>query len=100
MSHPWRVVDGGLELAIRLTPKAGQNRRDGVSQDPSGKPVLLVRVAAPPVDGAANKALLIFLAKTCGIAKSRIRFISGESSRIKRLHLEGEGQSLTKRLGP
>ncbi len=89
---PWRVVDGGLELVLRLTPKGGQDRIDGIKQDAYGKPVLAVRVSAPPVDGAANKALLKFLAKACGASKSRIRFISGETARIKRLMLEGDGE--------
>ena len=88
---PWRVVDGGLELALRLTPNGGRDKVDSIKADPSGKPVLAVRVSAPPVDGAANKALLKFLSKASGTPKSRIRFISGETARIKRLMLEGDG---------
>ena len=95
---PWRVVDGGLELALRLTPKGGRDQIDGIKHDPSGKPVLVVRVSAPPVDGAANKALLKFLSKASGVPKSRIRFISGETSRIKRLMLEGDGAEIATRL--
>ena len=98
MSQPWQIVDDGLELAVRLTPKGGRDRIDGIGEDASGKPVLLVRVAAPPVDGAANKALLKYLAKASGVAKTRIRFISGETSRIKRLKLEGDGPELATRL--
>ncbi len=95
---PWRVVDGGLELALRLTPKGGRDQLDGIKDDASGKPVLAVRVSAPPVDGAANKALLKFLAKASGVPKSRIRFIAGETSRIKRLMLEGDGAEIAARL--
>lgn len=95
---PWRVVEGGLELALRLTPKGGRDKVDGIKEDASGKPVLAVRVSAPPVDGAANKALLKFLAKASGVPKSRIRFISGETSRIKRLMLEGDGAEIAARL--
>ena len=95
---PWRVVDGGLELALRLTPKGGRDQIDGVKADSSGKPVLGIRVTAPPVDGAANKALLKFLAKASGVPKSRIRLISGETSRIKRLMLEGDGAEIAARL--
>jgi len=91
---PWRVVEGGLVLALRFTLKGGQDRVDGIGQDPSGKPVLLVRVAAPPVDGAANKALLKFLTKASGAPKSCIRFIAGETGRVKRLKLEGTGRRL------
>jgi len=88
------VVDGGLELALRLTPKGGQDQIDGIKLDASGKPVLAVRVSAPPVDGAANKALLKFLAKASGVPKSHIRFISGETARVKRLMLEGDGMAI------
>ena len=95
---PWRVVDGGLELALRLTPKGGRDKVDGIKEDPAGRPVLAVRVSAPPVDGAANKALLKFLAKASGVPKSRIRFISGETARIKRLMLEGDGVEIADRL--
>ncbi|NOR61133.1 MAG: DUF167 domain-containing protein [Rhodobacteraceae bacterium] len=95
---PWRVVDGGLELALRLTPKGGRDQIDGIKEDASGKPVLTVRISAPPVNGAANKALLKFLSKASGVPKSRIRFISGETSRIKRLMLEGDGAEIADRL--
>jgi len=95
---PWRVVEDGLELALRLTPKGGRDQVDGIKEDASGKPVLAIRVSAPPVDGAANKALLKFLAKASGVPKSRIRFMSGETSRIKRLMLEGDGAEIAARL--
>ncbi len=95
---PWRVVDGGLELALRLTPKGGRDQIDGIKADASGKPVLCVRVSAPPVDGAANKSLLKFLSKTSGVPKSRIRLISGETARVKRLMLEGDGAEIASQL--
>ena len=95
---PWRVVDSGLELALRLTPKGGRDQIDGIKEDASGRPVLAVRVSAPPVDGAANKTLLKFLAKASGVPKSRIRFISGETARIKRLMLEGDGVEIAANL--
>ena len=60
--------------------------------------MLFVRVAAPPIDGAANKALIKFLAKVSGVAKSRILFISGENSRIKRLKLIGNGHAIAGKL--
>jgi len=98
MNTPWRATDTGLEITIRLTPKAGHDRLEGIGEGRSGKPVLLARVAAPPLDGAANKALIKLLAKTCGIAKSRIGIIAGGTSRIKRLHLEGDPAALITKL--
>jgi uncharacterized protein YggU (UPF0235/DUF167 family) len=50
---------------------------------------LKVRLAAPPVDGAANAACCAFFAKLCKLPKSRVTLITGESSRHKRLLLAG-----------
>jgi uncharacterized protein (TIGR00251 family) len=48
-----------------------------------------IRLAAPPVDGAANAALIEFVAERLGLAKSRVRLVSGTSSRRKVLEIEG-----------
>lgn len=48
-----------------------------------------VRLAAPPVDGAANAALVEFVAECLGIAKSRVRIVSGQSSRRKIVEVDG-----------
>ena len=56
-----------------------------------GQPCLKLRVPAPPVDGAANAALIDWLAKAVGIPRSDISFLSGERARIKRLRLRGYG---------
>lgn len=50
---------------------------------------LKIRLAAPPVDGAANEELVAFVAKKLGIAKSRVRVAGGASSRRKLLEIEG-----------
>ncbi|MFQ8432702.1 DUF167 domain-containing protein [Amaricoccus sp. W119] len=85
---PWREIAGGIELAVRLTPKAGRAAIEGVGEA-DGQPALLVRVAAPPVDGAANAALIELLAKTLRIPRSGIEVIAGERARMKRLRLLG-----------
>jgi uncharacterized protein (TIGR00251 family) len=51
--------------------------------------VLAVRLAAPPVEGAANKALIAFLAEAFGVSKSAVRVESGERSRRKRVRISG-----------
>lgn len=48
-----------------------------------------IRLAAPPVDGAANAALIEFVAERLGVAKSRVKLLSGASSRRKVLEIEG-----------
>ena len=59
-----------------------------------------MRLAAPPVEGRANAALVHFLGKLLGIAPSQIRILSGESSREKRLALDGaDAETLRLRLG-
>ena len=49
----------------------------------------MIRVAAPPVEGAANDALIAFLADALHISKRAIRIVSGESSRQKRVAIAG-----------
>lgn len=87
---PWREIPGGVELAVRLTPRGGAARIEGIA-DWDGAPVLKVRVAAPPVEGAANDALVAFLAKSLGLPRSAVSLTAGDRSRVKRLRLEGEG---------
>jgi uncharacterized protein len=50
---------------------------------------LKIQLKAPPVDGAANKALIAFMAELCQVAKSSISIEQGSSSRTKRLHING-----------
>jgi uncharacterized protein (TIGR00251 family) len=69
---------------IRVTPRAGKSQIVGWQSD-----VLLVRVAAPPVQGSANKAVIELLSESFGIRKSAIVLQAGESSRNKRIALDG-----------
>ena len=87
---PWRAVPGGVELAVRLTPRAGVARIEGTELR-DGRPCLKVRVPAPPVDGAANAALVAFLAREMGLARGAVTLVAGARGRIKRLRLEGDG---------
>lgn len=72
-------------LRIRLTPRGGRDAVDGwIDND-----VLRVRVAAPPVDGAANDALLRLIAKRAGVAASRVTLVSGAQARFKLVEIDG-----------
>lgn len=71
-------------LRVRLTPKGGRSAL--IKQEGE---VLFARVAEPPVDGAANRALIVLLAKSLDIPKSHIDFHAGETSRDKVLKIEG-----------
>jgi uncharacterized protein len=87
---PWRATADGVELTVRLTPRGRRTGCEGVAEGPDG-PALRVRVAAPPVDGAANAALVAFLADGLGIAKGDVAIVAGAKARTKTLRLRGAG---------
>ena len=72
-------------FSVRLTPRGGRDAIDGVTSEG----ILRVRVAAPPVDGSANAALIRFLAGELGTPPSSLRIESGMTARIKRLAVDG-----------
>lgn len=79
-----RPTTNSALLRIRLTPKGGKDDLMKVEAE-----TLHVRVAAPPIDGAANQALISLLSKTLGVARSRISIASGHSSRDKSVRVDG-----------
>jgi uncharacterized protein (TIGR00251 family) len=79
-------------LAVRLTPRAGRDAIDGWALDGEGRPYLKVRVAAPPVEGEANQALIALLAKTLRRPKSAVTVVSGPAARLKRIEISGVTQ--------
>jgi uncharacterized protein len=87
---PFSLCDGGLSLAVRVVvPGASRSSVDGVVADAAGRPMLRVRVAAPAVEGAANRALTGFIAERLGVRKSAVTIVSGETARSKILRIEG-----------
>ena len=79
-----RDKDGGVHLLVRVQPKASRN---AIHRGPEGR--LRISLCAPPVDGAANKALREFLAKALGLSKRCVSIVAGERSREKLLSLSG-----------
>jgi uncharacterized protein len=71
-------------LDIRVIPRAPRTRVDGMRGG-----AILIRLAAPPVDGAANAALIAFLATALDLPRRNIRIVSGEKSRDKRVAIAG-----------
>ncbi|OIO48280.1 MAG: YggU family protein [Parcubacteria group bacterium CG_4_9_14_0_2_um_filter_41_8] len=80
-------------ISVKVTPRAKENRILGFKDD-----VLRVKITAPPVAGKANIALIKFLAKEFGIAKSDIHIIRGELSREKVLQIPDGIATLQNRL--
>ncbi len=79
-----RQTDAGVETFLYIQPRASRNKVVGLQGEE-----LKIALTAPPVDGAANVACCHFLAKLCGLPRSRVRLISGDTSRHKRILLEG-----------
>ncbi len=73
-----------IRFAVRLTPRGGADRIDGVVDG-----VLRARVAAPAVEGAANQSLMRLLASELGIARSSVRIVAGASGRQKLVVVDG-----------
>jgi uncharacterized protein len=84
--------DGAL-VRVRVIPRAGKS---GVAGTRDG--ALLVRLNAPPVDGAANAELIAFLAATLGLAKRDIEIVAGERSRGKRVRVIGRSAAEVERI--
>lgn len=79
--HRWR--DSDLELTVHLHPGARKTEAAGAHGE-----ALKIRVRARPVEGAANEALLEFLAQALQVARTRCVLVSGETSRNKRVLVE------------
>ncbi len=95
---PFTAEKNGVRLAVRLTTRADRNTLSGVIRDAGGRSALQVRLTAPPVEGAANRALIEFLAESLGLRKADISIRSGATARFKVLHLAGDATVITARL--
>lgn len=71
-------------LTIRVVPRASKSEIVGFTDG-----VLKVRIASPPVDGAANAELVKLLSKTFDVSKSRIEILSGQTSKTKQVKICG-----------
>lgn len=95
---PWRKEPEGLSLTVKLTPRGGRDRIEGLGEDAEGRPLLLARVSAAPTDGEANAALMKLVGKAAGAPKSAVSITSGATSRIKRLMIGGDTDALIAKL--
>ncbi len=77
-------VPGGASLEILVQPRASRTRAVG---EHDGR--LKVQLAAPPVDGEANAALVLFLADALGVRRSDVSIEAGETGRRKRVRVAG-----------
>lgn len=81
-------ADGGVRLRVRVQPRASRSEIAGVRGDE-----LRIRLQAPPVDGAANQALVRFLADALGAPRSAVEIVSGLASRSKTVVIRGVAEA-------
>ena len=87
-----------MRVALKVTPRAAEDRIAGIAQDADGRAVIKVSVTAAPDRGKANQAVIRLLAKTWRIPKTRIEIVTGVSDRRKGLHIAGEPTQLLQQL--
>jgi len=87
---PWRTSIQGISVALRVTPRGGRDDIDGVETLADGRRVVKVRVRAIADGGEANRAVTELLAKALGVPKARVRILSGATSRLKQVAVDGD----------
>jgi hypothetical protein len=91
---PWRYSTQGISVTLRLTPRGGRDDIDGIETLANGRSVLKVRVRAIAEGGEANRAVSELLAKVLGVPKARVRLVSGITSRLKQVEIDGDPKQL------
>ncbi|MBL8430404.1 MAG: YggU family protein [Dechloromonas sp.] len=86
-------ADGRITLTLHIQPGARKTEFAGLHGD-----ALKIRLAAPPVDGKANEALIKFVAETLNLPKSAVSLKSGQTSRRKVLEVQGTTSEAVVRL--
>jgi len=96
MTAPFRTRENGVDLFVRLTPKAAMDRLEGTETSADGRSHLKARVRAVPENGAANAALGKLVAKALGVPVSAVSVVAGGTARLKTLRVLGDPATLAK----
>jgi uncharacterized protein (TIGR00251 family) len=94
MADPWRYSTQGISVALRVTPRGGRDDIDGVETLANGRSVVKVRVRAIADGGEANRAVTELVAKALGVTKASVRILSGTTSRLKQIAVDGDPAKL------
>ena len=78
----------GIQFSAAIQPRASKNEISGVMNG-----ALKIRLTSPPVEGAANKACIKFLAKRLGVSAARVDIVGGLTSKNKIIRVEGMDES-------
>jgi uncharacterized protein (TIGR00251 family) len=91
--HPYRWIGADLELSVHAQPGA---KRTGIQGTHAG--AIKIKIAARAIGGAANDALVEFLAAVLQVPRRRCVMVSGQTSRQKRIRIESPDRALAERL--
>jgi uncharacterized protein YggU (UPF0235/DUF167 family) len=91
---PWRYSNQGISVTLRVTPRGGRDDIDGIETLANGGSVVKVRVRAIAEGGEANRAVTELLAKALGVPKGKVRVLSGMTSRLKQIAVDGDPAKL------
>jgi uncharacterized protein (TIGR00251 family) len=90
--EPIREGNGGVLLSVHVVPRARRDTVDGMYGD-----AIRIRLAAPPVEGRANAALLRFLCRKLGVSRAAADLRTGRASRHKLVWIEGVTRAAAER---
>jgi hypothetical protein len=100
----FKRTNAGIDLFIRLTPRAGSDTIGTVETTPDGRLHLAARVRALPDKGKANQAIERLVAEWLGLPRSSISVVAGATQRLKTISIAGKAEELEalihNRLGP
>lgn len=99
MTCCWRVIAGGVVVAVRVHPKSRRPGLHGVKPAADG-PRLHVAVSEAAENGAANRAVCAVLARALGVPPSAVSVRTGTASRLKQLHVSGDPAVVCAGLSP
>lgn len=85
----WTTTNDGIKLRVRVTPRASRSEIAGLHGD-----ALKIRLHAPPVDGAANEALIEFLADALDVPRSTVHIERGHTGRSKEITIRGHPDAI------
>lgn len=94
----WRSTAEGIEIFVRLTPKSSRDAVEGIAETSDGRMHLKARVRAVPENGKANEALEKLVAKWLGVPRKSVLVVSGGTSRLKTVAVDGSSADLTARI--
>jgi len=85
----------GVTFTAKIVPGSSRTALAGLLED-----AVKIRVAAAPERGKANQCLVAFLARQLGVRKNAVRVLSGQTSPVKQIRVEGiSGHALAEKLG-